>query len=80
VAWAPGIRVNAVAPGWIKTGMARPVWDDPVWAPAISGRTPMKRFGEPAEIADVVRFLCSPAARFVTGVTIPVDGGYSCQG
>jgi len=80
VAWAPDIRVNAVAPGWIKTGMARPVWDDPVWAPAISGRTPMKRFGEPAEIADVVRFLCSPAARFVTGVTIPVDGGYSCQG
>lgn len=80
VAWAPDIRVNAVAPGWIKTGMARAVWDDPVWAPAITARTPMGRFGEPAELADPIRFLCSSAARFVNGVTIPVDGGYCCSG
>jgi len=80
VAWAPDVRVNAVAPGWIRTGMARPVWEDPAWAGAISSRTPMGRFGEPAELAEPIRFLCSPAARFVTGVTLPVDGGYSCAG
>lgn len=80
VAWAPDIRVNAVAPGWIKTGMARAVWDDPVWAPAITARTPMRRFGVPAELADPICFLCSSEARFVTGVTLPVDGGYCCSG
>ena len=80
VAWAPDVRVNAVAPGWIKTGMARPVWEDPVWGPAITARTPMRRFGEPAELADPIRFLCSRAARFITGVTLPVDGGYCCAG
>ena len=80
VAWAPDIRVNAVAPGWIKTGMARPVWENPQWAQALTARTPMARFGEPAELADPIRFLCSPAARFITGVTIPVDGGYCCSG
>jgi len=80
VAWAPDVRVNAVAPGWIKTGMARPVWQDPVWGPAITARTPMRRFGEPAELADPIRFLCSRAARFITGVTLPVDGGYCCAG
>jgi NAD(P)-dependent dehydrogenase (short-subunit alcohol dehydrogenase family) len=80
IAYAPNIRVNAVAPGWIKTGMARPVWEDPAWAQAISARTPMARIGEPAELADPIRFLCSPAARFITGVMLPVDGGYSCSG
>ena len=80
VAWAPDVRVNAVAPGWIKTGMARPVWEDPIWGPAITARTPMRRFGEPAELADPIRFLCSRAARFITGVTLPVDGGYCCAG
>ena len=80
VAWAPDIRVNAIAPGWIKTGMARPVWEDPVWGPAITARTPMRRFGDPTEVADPIRFLCSPAARFVTGVTLAVDGGYCCSG
>lgn len=80
VAWGPDIRVNAVAPGWIKTGMARPVWDNPEWAPTITARTPLARFGEPSELADPIRFLCSPAARFVSGVLLPVDGGYACQG
>jgi NAD(P)-dependent dehydrogenase (short-subunit alcohol dehydrogenase family) len=81
VAWAAqGIRVNAVAPGWIKTGMARAVWEDPVWAPAIAARTPMGRFGDPAELAGPIRFLCSHEARFVTGVLLPVDGGYSVSG
>lgn len=77
-AWAPdGIRVNAVAPGWIKTAMTQAVREDPAREAPILARTPMGRWGEPAEVADVVLFLCSRAARFVTGVVVPVDGGYS---
>jgi NAD(P)-dependent dehydrogenase (short-subunit alcohol dehydrogenase family) len=80
VAWGPDIRVNAVAPGWIKTGMARPVWENSEWAEAIVARTPLGRFGEPAELAEPIRFLCSDAARFVTGVLLPIDGGYTSNG
>ena len=80
VSWAPDIRVNAVAPGWVVTGMAKAVFDDPVWAGAIKARTPMARFGSPGDLADPIRFLVSPAARFVTGVLLPVDGGYCCVG
>jgi NAD(P)-dependent dehydrogenase (short-subunit alcohol dehydrogenase family) len=77
-AWAPeGIRVNAVAPGWIRTAMTQAVREDPAREAPILARTPMGRWGEPAEVADVVLFLCSRAARFVTGVVVPVDGGYS---
>jgi NAD(P)-dependent dehydrogenase (short-subunit alcohol dehydrogenase family) len=80
--WAKdGIRCNAVAPGWIKTNMARPIWqDEPAAAGEIAARTPMARWGEPQEVGDVVGFLCSDAARFVTGVLIPVDGGYAISG
>jgi NAD(P)-dependent dehydrogenase (short-subunit alcohol dehydrogenase family) len=77
-AWAPeGIRVNAVAPGWIRTAMTQAVREDPAREAPILARTPMGRWGEPAEVADVVLFLCSHAARFVTGVIVPVDGGYA---
>ncbi|HEX2114496.1 MAG TPA: SDR family oxidoreductase [Alphaproteobacteria bacterium] len=77
-AWAPdGIRVNAVAPGWIRTAMTQAIREDPAREAPILARTPMGRWGEPAEVADVVLFLCSRAARFVTGVVVPVDGGYS---
>lgn len=80
-AWGKdGIRVNAIAPGWIKTNMARPTWENEEYAAAIVARTPMARFGEPDECGDVIAFLCSPAARFVSGVTIPVDGGYLVSG
>lgn len=77
-AFAPeGIRVNAVAPGWIATELLRPIVEDPVRSKNILSRTPMARFGDPLEVGDVVGFLVSDSARFVTGAVIPVDGGYS---
>jgi NAD(P)-dependent dehydrogenase (short-subunit alcohol dehydrogenase family) len=77
-AWAEeGIRVNAVAPGWIATEVTRGIVEDPVRSAGILGRTPMKRWGEPRDIGDVVAFLCSEAARFMTGTLVPVDGGYA---
>ena len=80
-AWGPkGINVNAIAPGWIKTGLAKPLWDNPKIADPIAQRTPMGRWGEADECGDVIAFLCSPAARFVTGVLIAVDGGYVVSG
>jgi NAD(P)-dependent dehydrogenase (short-subunit alcohol dehydrogenase family) len=79
--WAKdGIRCNAVAPGWIKTNMSRVMWEDPAVADPIAARTPMGRWGEAQELGDVIGFLCSDAARFVTGVLIPVDGGYVISG
>lgn len=73
---ADGIRVNAVAPGWIATPLTQPLQDDPARAAPILARTPMGRWGTPADVAGPVLFLASEAARFVTGVVLPVDGGY----
>ncbi len=76
-AWAPeNIRVNAVAPGWIETELTRPLVADEARSSAILARTPMKRWGAPDDVAGAVTFLCSEEARFVTGVILPVDGGY----
>ena len=71
-----GIRVNAVAPGWIATPLTQALQDDPARSAPILMRTPMKRWGTPQDVAGPVLFLASPQAAFVTGVILPVDGGY----
>jgi NAD(P)-dependent dehydrogenase (short-subunit alcohol dehydrogenase family) len=77
IAWAKdGIRVNAVAPGWIDTPLTRPLVEDATRSAAILGRTPLGRWGTPEDICGPVMFLASSAAAFVTGVVLPVDGGY----
>ena len=78
IAWAPhGVRVNAIAPGWIKTALTAPLVADAERSAAIVARTPIGRWGEPADVAGAALFLASPAAEFITGIILPVDGGYS---
>jgi gluconate 5-dehydrogenase len=71
-----GVRVNAIAPGWIASDMLDQALNgDPARKAKILGRTPLNRFGEPEDIGWAATYLCSPAAKFVTGVVLPVDGG-----
>lgn len=78
IAWAAdGIRVNAIAPGWIETPLTEPLTSDPTRRQAIIDRTPLTRWGRPEDVVGAALFLCSPAAAFITGVILPVDGGYS---
>jgi NAD(P)-dependent dehydrogenase (short-subunit alcohol dehydrogenase family) len=73
-----GVRVNAIAPGWIESEMMRSALNgDPGRSAKVLGRTPMNRFGEPEDIGWAATYLCSPAAKFVTGIVLPVDGGAS---
>ncbi len=79
VEWgARGIRVNAIAPGWIATDMSRKAFEgDPARKEKILARTPLGKLGEPADIGHAAVYLSSDAAKFVTGVILPVDGGAS---
>ena len=77
VEWAgDGIRVNSVAPWYIRTGRSEPVLADPAYLEEVLDRTPMGRIGEPEEVAAAVAFLCLPASSYVTGECIAVDGGF----
>ena len=78
IAWAPdGIRVNAVAPGFIVTEQSARSRTDPDHVAAVNKRTPMARWGQPADIAGPVLFLASDQAGFITGTCVAIDGGYS---
>ena len=78
IAWAAdGIRVNAVAPGFIVTQQSARSRTDPAHVAAVNLRTPLGRWGQPDDIAGPVLFLCSPAAAFMTGTCLAIDGGYS---
>lgn len=71
-----GIRVNALAPGWIATRMTGALQADPGRSQGILARTPLKRWGTSEDVAGAALFLASPAASFITGVVLPIDGGY----
>ncbi|MCD1636412.1 SDR family oxidoreductase [Martelella mediterranea] len=71
-----GIRVNAVAPGYHRTDMTRALWSNPPSEKVIADRAALKRWGEAEDLVGPIVFLCSDAAAFVTGVTLPVDGGF----
>ena len=80
VAWAKdNVRVNAIAPGWIVTPLTEHARADAARNAAILARTPMARWGEPDDVVGPALFLASDAARFVTGVVLPVDGGYAAM-
>jgi NAD(P)-dependent dehydrogenase (short-subunit alcohol dehydrogenase family) len=73
---AEGIRVNAIAPGYIATRLTGALQDDAERSDSIVARTPLARWGRPEDVAGAALFLASPAAAFITGVILPVDGGY----
>jgi NAD(P)-dependent dehydrogenase (short-subunit alcohol dehydrogenase family) len=77
IAYAPdGIRVNAVAPGWIETPLTEALRENAQRSEAILARTPLGRWGKPEDIAGGVLYLSSPIASFVTGTVLAIDGGY----
>jgi NAD(P)-dependent dehydrogenase (short-subunit alcohol dehydrogenase family) len=80
VEWAThNIRVNAVAPTYVRTNLIKPILDQPDLVAKIEAMTPLRRLATPEEIAAAILFLASPAASMVTGHTLPVDGGFLAQ-
>jgi NAD(P)-dependent dehydrogenase (short-subunit alcohol dehydrogenase family) len=73
-----GITVNAICPGWVRTAMTRETQGDPERLEEVRLSHPLGRLGEPADIAGAAFFLASDDAAWVTGVVLPVDGGYTC--
>ena len=71
-----GINVNAIAPGWIRTNLSYPLYTDPQRYESVRARIPMGDWGYPADFRGIAVFLASPASDYITGATIPVDGGY----
>jgi gluconate 5-dehydrogenase len=75
--WAGrGIRVNGIGPGYFRTGMTEIFYENEAWAQAMLGKIPLARFGELEDLAGAAVFLCGPAAAYITGQVIYVDGGY----
>lgn len=74
-----GIRVNAVAPGPVETGMTQRLTTMPQLHASMARRIPLQRWGQPTELAEAIWFLASPAASFIHGVVLPVDGGLSAN-
>ena len=74
-----GVRVNCVNPGFVETPLTAPLWDDPNRLESTTARHPLGRLGQPEEIANAILFLVSDDASFITGVALPVDGGYTAQ-
>lgn len=80
VEWAPhNIRVNAVAPTYVRTALIAPILEQPDLVEKIKAMTPLRRLAEPEEVAAAILFLASPAAAMITGHTLPVDGGFLAQ-
>jgi NAD(P)-dependent dehydrogenase (short-subunit alcohol dehydrogenase family) len=73
---ADNIRVNAVAPTYVRTDLTAPIFSNPALLKTVMGHTPLGRLPEPEDIAAAILFLASDAARCITGVTLPVDSGY----
>ena len=73
---ADNVRVNAVAPTFVRTDLTIPIFSNPELLAAVMRHTPLGRLPEVEDIAAAVLYLCSPAARCITGITLPVDSGY----
>lgn len=76
VEWGPkGVRINSIAPGLIKTDFAKALWEDPVRVKRAEDKTPLRRIGDPVDIAGLAVFLSTKASAYITGQTIVADGG-----